>query len=294
MKANSMCMSCLVSKQEKNIRDFTDEQKKSDYMHELLGILYKRAQTESAPALTVYINELFESFWGIREDYGPLKKKYNQLLLEKEAELTERIDNAADPVRECIKYVCAGNYIDFSAVDNVNEETFEKLLEKAACEQVQQQEYERFSADLAAARSLVYLTDNCGEVVLDKLFIKYMKEAYPELKITVIVRGQDVLNDATMEDAREVGLTELVTCIGNGDSAPGTIPQRISARARELMETADVIISKGQGNFESLYGEGFNPYFLFLCKCKLFVRRFGLEQFSSVFIREERIEMKIE
>ena len=87
MNANSMCVSCLLSKQEKLIRNFSDEDKKSEYMHELLGILYEYAQKESAPGLTVRINGLFEKFWGCTEDYGPLKKKYNQLLLKKENEL---------------------------------------------------------------------------------------------------------------------------------------------------------------------------------------------------------------
>lgn len=292
MNANSMCVACLLSKQEKAIRNFADEQKKSEYIHQLLEILYDHAQTESAPGLTVRINALFEKFWGFTEDYGPRKHQYNQLLLEKEAELVRQIGAAADPVKECIKYVCAANYIDFSAVDNVNEDTFEKLLDKARGESVSESEYAAFVQDLKKADRLVYLTDNCGEIVLDKIFIRYMKEAYPDLEITVIVRGQDVLNDATMEDAAEVGLTELVSCIGNGDGAPGTILEHISEEARRMIAEADVVIAKGQGNFESLYGEGVNPYFLFLCKCELFVRRFGLEQFTSVFVKEERISVK--
>jgi len=292
MNANSMCVSCLVSKQEKLIRNFPDEEKKAEYMHQLLKILYDHAQKVSAPMLTVYINELFERFWGMTEDYRPLKKKYNQLLLDREAALTAQIETAADPVKECIKYVCAANYIDFSAVDNVNEDTFEKLLEKAKGESVSEDEYAFFVEDLKKAKQMAYLTDNCGEVVLDEIFIRYLKKTYPDLQITVIVRGQDVLNDATMEDAEEVGLTEVAACIGNGDNAPGTILANLDENARRVLSDADVVISKGQGNFESLFGEGVNPYFLFLCKCELFVRRFGLEQFTSVFKREERIRIK--
>ena len=124
------------------------------------------------------------------------------------------------------------------------------------------------------ARTLVYLTDNCGEIVLDKLFIKQIKETFPGLNITAMVRGGDVINDATLVDAKEVGLTEIVPCMGNGNAAPGTIVGRLSEEARETLFHADVIISKGQGNFESLYGEKLNPYYLFLCKCELFVYRF--------------------
>lgn len=292
MQANSMCISCLLSKQEKLIRPFADESKKSEYLHQLLKLLYDHGQTSSAPELAEQINILYKKIWGLEEDFTEVKHQYNQLLLGKEAELETRILASDDPIRECIKYVCAANYIDFSAVANVNESTFEKLLEKAASETIDKKEYKLFKQDLKNANKLVYLTDNCGEIVLDKLFIKCLKETYPELQIDVIVRGFNTLNDATMEDAHEVGLTDIVPCVGNGNAAPGTVLKRLNEESLSLLNKADIIISKGQGNFESLYGENLNPYFLFLCKCELFVRRFGLEQYASVFKKEERIQIK--
>ena len=171
-------------------------------------------------------------------------------------------------------------------MENVEEEVLQTILDRAKDEKVSREIYRSFREDLDRARTLVYLTDNCGEIVLDKLFIKLLKERYENLQITVIVRGKDVINDATMEDAEEVGLTDLVTCIGNGSDAPGTVLEEISEEARRHILQADVIISKGQGNFESLAGCGLHPYFLFLCKCDLFTERFGLERFSSVFMKE--------
>lgn len=292
MQANSMCISCLLSKQEKLIRPFADESKKSDYLHQLLKLLYDYGQTASAPELAEQINILYKNIWGTEEDFTEIKHQYNQLLLKKEAELESRILSSHDPIQACIKYVCAANYIDFSAVANVNETTFEKLLEKAASETIDEKEYKLFKQDLKNANKLVYLTDNCGEIVLDKLFIKCLKRTYPELQINVIVRGSNTLNDATMEDSHEVGLADIVPCIGNGNAAPGTVLKRLNEDSLTLLKNADIIISKGQGNFESLYGENLNPYFLFLCKCELFVRRFGLEQYASVFKKEERIHIK--
>lgn len=289
MVANSMCISCLVTKQEKLIRKFENENKKSEYMRCLLELLGKYARTESSPALAERIHDLYQEFWGETEEYGEIKKNYNCLLLEMEAEIEKSIRRESDSLKECIKYVCAANYIDFSAVKDVNEERFRTLLEEKRRMELPEEEYAAFRAELQCAKQMVYLTDNCGEIVLDKLFIKCMKEQYPQLNITVVVRGKDVINDATMEDAKEIGLTELVTCMGNGNGAPGTVPNRISAEVKALLNEADLIISKGQGNFESLYGEGYNPYFMFLCKCELFVRRFGLKQFESVFRKEERI-----
>lgn len=290
MRANAMCMACMVGKQEKLIRPFGDEGRKSEYMHKVLGILCEHGRTESSPWLAEQIDRLYENFWEKSVDYTPVKQKYNQLLLDREGEIGRRIRESQEPVKECIKYVCAANYIDFSAVENVNRQTFETLLEKAGSEQVPDGEYREFTKDLEHARTLAYLVDNCGEIVLDKVFMKCLKETYPQLQITAIVRGRDVLNDATMDDARETGLTELVTCMGNGSGAPGTVLKNLSQEARRTIMEADVVISKGQGNFESLFGEGLNPYYLFLCKCELFVRRFGLKQYQSVFSKEERVK----
>lgn len=273
------------------IRQYADETKKSEYMHRVLEIFYRHGQTESAPWIAEQINALHREFWGYIEDYTEQKRKYNRLLLDRESEIEKRVKSSADPLRECIKYVCAANYIDFSAVENVDRHFFETLLEKAGKEQIPQEVYLLFREELARADKLVYLTDNCGEIVLDKLFIRQIRESFPRLQVTVIVRGEDVINDATLADAREVGLTELVPCMGNGNAAPGTVIKRLNQEAREALFSADVIISKGQGNFESLYGEGLNPYYLFLCKCELFVRRFGLAQYESVFDKEDRIRI---
>jgi len=291
MKASSMCIACMIGKQERRIRYFSDEKKKSEYMHQMLKLMYDHAGEESAPWLLEQLEEIYRDFWDQNEEYTQIKHFYNQRLLDREAEVEARVRNADDPVRECIKYVCAGNYIDFGALYDVNESTFEKIWEKAAQETVSAEEYEQFQADLAAAKNLVYLTDNCGEIVLDKIFMKHIQEAYPDLQITAIVRGKNVINDATMEDAEEVGLTEVVSCLGNGSGAAGTVLKSISKEAKTILQEADVIISKGQGNFESLYGEGLNPYYFFLCKCELFVRRFGLAQYESVFLREERMQL---
>ena len=291
MNANSMCIACIIAKQEKQIRHFSDEANKSEYMNQVLKLLYQYGKTESSPWLAEQVNQIYKSFWESGEDYALIKKKYNQLLLNKEKEIEQQIHKSQDAIRECIKYVCTANYIDFSAVENVNEQTFEKLLEKVSDETNVEdlEEYSHFRSDLEKAKKLVYFTDNCGEIVLDKVFIKCIKEVYPQLQITVIVRGENVINDATLEDAKEVGLTDIVSCIGNGNGAPGTVLKRLSKEAKQILLDADLIISKGQGNFESLFGEGLNPYYLFLCKCELFVRRFKLEQYKAVFMREERI-----
>ena len=136
---------------------------------------------------------------------------------------------------------------------------------------------------------MAYITDNAGEIVLDKVFVEILKTLYPELEIGVIVRGTPVLNDATFMDAEDVGLTKIVEVISNGTDVPGTPLDEVSETALKWIESADLCIAKGQGNFETLRGCGKNIYYLFLCKCELFVRKFGVERFTPVLSNETRI-----
>ena len=139
------------------------------------------------------------------------------------------------------------------------------------------------------ASKLVYLTDNCGEVVLDKIALKIIQERYPDLKVTAVVRGEPVVNDADLEAARYVGLDRVVKVMENGSGIAGTDLDDISDEARNEIETADVILSKGQGNFETIHGCGLNIYYLFLCKCDWFVQKFEVERFKGMFVNERRI-----
>ncbi|MBQ7103721.1 MAG: DUF89 family protein, partial [Anaerotignum sp.] len=108
----------------------------------------------------------------------------------------------------------------------------------------------------------------------------------PQVERKIIVRGEPVLNDATMEDALQIGIEKCGKVIPNGTNIAGTYIPWLSAEAKQAMEEADMLISKGQGNFESLHGCGLNIYYLFLCKCQWFMERFGLPQYSGVFINE--------
>ena len=166
----------------------------------------------------------------------------------------------------------------------------EDMLDKAAELEISSQEVKHLEDELATAKTLLYITDNCGEIVLDKIFIEELKKRYRNLEITVMVRGGLAINDATMEDAEEVGLTKIVPVIGNGTTIIGTVKEQLSQEAREYLDHADVIIAKGMGNFESMYQEGINPYFLFLCKCDLFTEKFGVQMFDPIFCKEERLE----
>ena len=291
MKANVTCLSCLLNQKEKSLRAFTDEDRKMACLREIMACFCQKGADHSAPYLHREAETIVAKYFPAPVDWPAVKSRYNQYMLTKEKLVEQRIRQSGDVLAACIQYVCAANYIDFSAVANVDDAILDKLLDKAAAEMPDPQELRCFREELETAKNLVYLTDNCGEIVLDKIFIKFLREMYPSLQLTVMVRGGLAVNDATMEDALQVGLPDIAPCLGSGSNIPATVPGELSPEAEKLLREADVIISKGQGNFESLYGEGLNPYFMFLCKCELFVRRFGLQQFASVFAREDRIKM---
>ena len=292
MKLNPFCLCCILNKQEKLIRSYPDMEKKTEYMKKLMALIANTKETDCAPSLSIDIQKLYSSFWNCpAEDYTEVKKDFNRFMLDIEHTLEEKIRSSADPLEKALLYARIGNYIDFAALSNVNQETALTLLENNS-DSLDQEEYSIFLKELNSAKRLVYITDNCGEIVLDKLAIKILKETYPDLDITVLVRGYPVINDATMEDAEEIGLTDLVKVIDNGSNVAGTWIPGINQTARELLENADMIIAKGQGNFETMNDCGLNVYYLFLCKCDLFQRRFHAQNLQGMFLNERRLVME--
>lgn len=293
MKLNPFCMCCALNKQEQKIRHYPDMEKKTEYMKKVMALIANTEEKDCAPSLSVDIQKLYSRFWDCpMEDFTEIKREYNQLMLNMEDSLENKIRKSEDPLEKSLLYARIGNYIDFAALSNVDQATVFTLLEEKSTESLDEEEYRNFLRDLSSAKKLVYLTDNCGEVVLDKLAVKILKEKYPDLDITVIVRGYPVVNDATMEDAEEIGLTDLVRVIGNGSNVVGTWIPGITSEARDLLYDADLIIAKGQGNFETLNDCGLNIYYLFLCKCDLFQRRFHAENLQGMFLNERRLIME--
>lgn len=289
MIANSRCIACNLSKKELKIRKYSDEKKKKEFIQRVVKVLYEYGDKESIPMLDKRIDDIFNEYYEEETDYEALKHKYNQYLLEREDEIRTRINETGN-IEDYIKYVCVGNYIDFGVTGEIDDQMLEDMLDKAAELEISSQEVKHLEDELATAKTLLYITDNCGEIVLDKIFIEELKKRYRNLEITVMVRGGLAINDATMEDAEEVGLTKIVPVIGNGTTIIGTVKEQLSQEAREYLDHADVIIAKGMGNFESMYQEGINPYFLFLCKCDLFTEKFGVQMFDPIFCKEERLE----
>lgn len=293
MNLNPYCMCCQINKQEQRIRQFDDEERKVIYMKEILHRFAEAADHDCAPSLSVEFQKYYSDFWGVpSRDYTEVKKEFNSLMLSLEDRLRQTIHSAPDPLESALIHARIGNYIDFAALTNVDKEEMLSLIESENKDTLDTLEYENFRKEMTQAKSLVYLTDNCGEIVLDKLAVEVLKEQYPDTEITVIVRGEPVVNDATMEDAEEVGLTSIVKVIGNGNNVGGTWLPGINKETRTLLDNADVILAKGQGNFETLHDCGMNIYYLFLCKCQRFTDLFQAEPLQGMFVNERRVSAK--
>ena len=140
---------------------------------------------------------------------------------------------------------------------------------------------------IASARTVTVLTDNCGEVVLDKLLMAQIARVNPQAQMTAVVRGAKTSNDATMTDARQVGLDKVCHVLDNGSDIAGICPTRVNDETRAALGDADLVISKGLANYETLSGRGTNIYFLFLCKCALYVEVFGVPLYTGMVVRGE-------
>ncbi len=283
------CIRCLLDKYTNLDSIDIDNAYKTQYIKEVLKLISEKPVFVSAPEIVEEITSIQNKFGIHPLDFSALKTKFNKAILSMEESIWNTIESSYDPILKALKYSFVGNYIDFGSVSNVTEETLHGYLDSVDSIEIENQLYTQFIKELSSAKSLVYLTDNCGEIVFDKLLIKAIKTAYPNISVSAIVRGKDILNDATMQDAKEVHLTELVPVFANGSGVAGTVLQKIIPSCRTLIESADILISKGMGNFETLNGCGHNIYYVFMCKCEKFCKAFQKPRFSYMFLNEKNL-----
>ena len=241
----------------------------------------------STPQVAEQMYDLRRELFGAK-DYTEIKTFFNNLMLSLLPHVEQQVRNAEDPLAMAMRYAMVGNFIDFGVMENVDENDLRAQLDQAPGIAIDPDVLESFRQDVLSARKLVYFTDNCGEIVMDKLLISIMRSLSPDLEVTVVVRSRQAVNDATVEDMQQIRMEEVATrVVGNGNGMPGNVIAAMSPEAMEAIEEADVLISKGQGNFEGLSGCGLNVYYFFLCKCETFMKRFNVPQFTGIVTREE-------
>lgn len=279
MRIIESCAECLYDKQ----KHLTEDER---YLKEIKDIIDNRGEDDTSPYLVYRFNKVYQKYFGRQTPYKEIKKKYNDLVLSMEDSVRNRIEASEDPLAKALLYARVGNYIDFGAMNHVDEETFLSLLDRVEWNDKDLDVIQSFVDQCKRARNFLLIADNCGEIVLDKLFLEQLHKRFPELVIDVLVRGGEVLNDATEEDAEYVGINEMARIISNGLPIAGTVYDMLPDSAKEVVNQADVILAKGQGNYESLSKQGRHIFFSFLCKCELFTSRFGVPKLTGIFVEE--------
>ena len=287
MLINENCKNCQLKKNLNAYPAGASQESIDIYQLRVRDILDK-CDGLSTPQVAEKMYDLRRELFGADKDYSEIKKYYNRLMLSLLPYMEQRVRTAKDPLMMAVQYAMAGNYIDFGAMDSVDENQLKVQLDHAAGIVINTYVLDSFRKDILSAQQMAYFTDNCGEIVTDKLLISVMRSLAPELEVTVIVRSKDAVNDATIDDAGQICMEDAATrVIGNGNGMPGNVISEMYPEAMDAVKRADFLISKGQGNYEGLSGCGLNVYYLFLCKCEAFMKRFDVPQFTGIMTHEK-------
>ena len=288
LHVTAQCLMCHFNRTMKKAIAQGDEKKAMAFARDLMQMYASAPEDISSPWYNPQVSALFSRHFGLEEEqYLEEKDLSNRFVMDRFDTIYALAENAEDPVLAGLQLAILGNYMDFAALqDQVSFEKLDQMLRDALNMQLDVAVYEALRQDLQKGRELLYLTDNAGEIGMDRIFAQQIHKAYPHLEITFCVRGGLTVNDATREDAAFVGIPFPV--IDNGNLVSGTQLDQLSPEAKEAMDTADVIIAKGMANTETLYGSGYPIYYAFLVKCVRFVEEFKKPLMTPMLVKEPR------
>lgn len=291
MRFHAECTRCLIDGQLKSTESITDNVLRERFAREMCRRLGELDPIrDAAPVLNGQFVRLSREMLGISPDYTQIKRRYNSLMMNSLPGLRKQVFESNEPIRTALQLSMAGNYIDFSVVKDVNEDKLLQLISEASDKPLDETEYLHLLEDLKRGGEMMFLHDNCGEIVLDRLLIETILRQYPDTHVCSVVRATPISNDVTFDDAKQTGLTDIAEVIDNGVADMGGTPlHMIPALLLHRLENANVIIAKGQGNFETMMESGLNVYFLFLAKCEYYKRWYGMERFSAVLANDRRM-----
>ena len=274
------CVPCFIRQTLDASRLATDdEQIQESIMRSVLKKAYELPFSHSPPFMGREIHRIIRSLGNTSDPYRSIKDHSNREAMDLLPGLRERIDASPSPFETALRIAIAGNIIDFGVISNHSEISLVKVIEKTLVQPFAVTHVARLSEQLQEADRILYIADNAGEIVLDRLLL----EQLPLEKTILSVRGAPIINDATVEDARFAGITDLVRVIDNGNDAPGTLLEQCSEEFLETFHSADLIIAKGQGNYETLSDCGKQGlFFLLKAKCIFIARSIGCQVGSIV------------
>ena len=283
---NSQCILCYLERNARKANSLGTEEQASAFLREMMGFLSTAPAEYSAPCFAPMTAELYHRHYGLDMDrYRQEKADSNAFVLERMEQIRQKVALAPDPLLASLKFAILGNYIDFAALEGkVSFQQLDELLNSALEQELDSSTYAALRRDLETGKTLLYLTDNAGEIGFDRICAEEIAKAFPHVRITFCVRGGPANNDATREDAAAVGIPFPV--IDNGTCIPGTWLPALGQEAKAAIAQADVILAKGQGNAETMLGCGYNVYYAFLVKCIRFQELFHRPSLTPMLVRE--------
>ena len=282
MKMRYDCLPCLFRQTLESARMVTEDQELiKDILKKYSKMLPELIDSEKkAPEIAARMQAYIKEISGVEDPYTEIKKKNLQSAFKLLPLVEKEIAEAEDQLLAALLMSAMGNSIDAGVSLNVN---IKENIETALSDSFAHSDYQQFLTELKKAEELLFIADNTGEAVFDKLLVKKIKEEY-DLKITYAVRETAILNDITAEGAEELGIDQYAEIIKSGSQAPGMLMESASAEFLKHYQNADLIISKGQGNLEGLYGIESDIYFLLKAKCEVIAELLEVEEGNFVFI----------
>lgn len=282
---NTLCIECHLKKRFALARSLGTDEQADSYARQILKAIAEAPPEMDSTWLASISDKILYSIYDLDPNRLKAEKEFsNRFVLDRLPEIYERLKKSADPLYCALQFAVLGNYLDFSALHGeLSFDKFSELLDGAEHSDLDKETYKKFCNDLETGKKLLYITDNAGEIVFDRVLAEVIHEKYPHLEITFSVRGGPVTNDATREDAAVAGITFPV--IDSGVPICGTVLPFIGLELKDAMANADVILAKGMGNTESLWGSDFNIYYAFLVKCIRFEQVFGKPKLTPMFVQ---------
>lgn len=282
MKTQEACISCFLRQIEHTVGLLElSEVKKKKVFSVLIAKLLKFDLNRPSVVFGREIYSIISRVSGIKDIFAKHKIESERELLKCAGRFEDFIDKSGDPLHCSARFSCAANAIDFGAGWTPD---IRKLLNEIKNIPLKVDHFKQFESRLKKANIVLFLGDNCGEAFFDRLFIERIAQKYPGLKIIYSVRSGPMINDATIVDAKRIGLDKAAEVISCGCDYPGLIFSETSKNFKAVYQKADIIISKGQGNFEAFSDPQKEVFYLFKSKCRTVSDYIGLPLNSLLFL----------
>jgi len=281
MKVRIECIPCVFKQALAAVRCATDNPALQETVLKDVAARYAEKELQSTPAhFSQAVYEIIAEKTGIPDPFADEKKHFNELALDMLPDCYAALEQTADPLSTGAHLAVAGNIIDLGIGETLDiHGTLAGALEMPFAVN----DLEKLRNDLSSSKTLLYIGDNAGEIVFDRVFIEIIRKVYPELQVIYSVKSGPIINDATMEDALVAGMHSVCDVIETGVACIGAPLDKVGEQFLNTLNTSDVIISKGQGNFETLNEEyQRNIYFILKAKCDLVAAELGVNFGDSV------------